>query len=152
MRFLVLVCLAAAALAAPEPLQAQAARSGPRIDELMSADQFRRAGLTKLSQEELQQLNAWLVTFADAVLQAATPPPEQGATPAVIESRIDGEFTGWEGETIFKLLNGQIWQQSSYAYKYKYAYSPKVLIYKSGATYRMKVDGVDTEISVRRLK
>jgi len=118
----------------------------------MSADQFRRAGLTKLSQEELQQLNAWLVTFADAVLQAATPPPEQGATPAVIESRIDGEFTGWEGETIFKLLNGQIWQQSSYAYKYKYAYSPKVLIYKSGATYRMKVDGVDTEISVRRLK
>jgi len=73
-------------------------------------------------------------------------------TPDVIESRIDGEFTGWEGDTIFKLQNGQIWQQSSYAYKYKYAYSPKVLIYKSGSGYKMRVDGVEGEIVVTRLK
>ncbi len=87
----------------------------------------------------------------------ATPPtagiPERGTiTPDVIESRIDGEFTGWEGETIFKLQNGQMWQQSSYAYKYKYAYSPKVLIYKSGAVYKMRVDGMDGDIAVQRIK
>jgi hypothetical protein len=46
----------------------------------------------------------------------------------VLESRIDGEFTGWSGETIFRLQNGQVWQQSSYAYRYKYAYSPRVVI------------------------
>ena len=34
----------------------------------------------------------------------------------VIHSYIDDDFEGWEGETIFKLDNGQIWQQSSYAY------------------------------------
>lgn len=74
------------------------------------------------------------------------------ASGEVIESRIDGEFTGWDGETIFKLRNGQIWQQVSYAYKYKYAYSPEVLIYKSGSVYKMRVDGVDGEITVRRLR
>lgn len=73
-------------------------------------------------------------------------------TPDVIESKIDGEFSGWEGETIFKLQNGQIWQQSSYAYEYKYAYSPKVLIFKSGSGYEMRVDGVAGGISVTRLK
>src|SRR5690606_4924947 len=38
----------------------------------------------------------------------------------IIESRIDGEFEGWEGETVFKLLNGQIWQQIDGRYKYRY--------------------------------
>ncbi len=32
----------------------------------------------------------------------------------VIECKIDGAFEGWEGETIVKLTNGQIWQQSEY--------------------------------------
>jgi len=73
-------------------------------------------------------------------------------TPDVIESSIDGEFTGWTGDTIFKLLNGQIWQQSSFAWKWQWAYSPKVTIYKSGSVYKMKVDGVDGTISVTRLK
>jgi hypothetical protein len=71
---------------------------------------------------------------------------------SVIESQIDGEFSGWDGETIFKLRNGQIWQQSSYAYMYRYAYAPKVLIYRSGGGYKMKVDGINTEIAVRRLR
>ena len=77
--------------------------------------------------------------------------PRLAPTANVIESRIDGEFSGWEGDTIFKLQNGQIWQQSSYAYKYQYAYGPEVLIYKSGSVYKMRVSGVDGEIVVRRL-
>jgi hypothetical protein len=84
---------------------------------------------------------------AQASSQAQSP-----STPTLIESRIDGDFEGWEGDTIFKLQNGQIWQQSSYAYKYRYAYSPKVLIYRSGSVYKMRVDGVDGEITVTRLK
>lgn len=71
---------------------------------------------------------------------------------SIIESRIDGEFKGWEGDTVFKLLNGQIWQQTSFSWKYSYKYSPEVLIYRSGLVYKMKVDGVDGEITVKRLK
>ena len=65
---------------------------------------------------------------------------------------MDDEFQGWDGETIFKLANGQIWQQASYAYTYHYAYRPKVIIYKSGTVYRMKVDGVESTIQVKRIK
>lgn len=66
----------------------------------------------------------------------------------VIETRIDGDFEGWEGETIFKMMNGQIWQQTSYAYMYHYAYSPEVIIYKTSSGYVMKVDDVEETINV----
>ena len=66
-----------------------------------------------------------------------------------IESRIDGEFEGWEGETIGKLMNGQIWLQTEY--HYHYAYMPEVLIYSSGSGYKMKVDGVNRAVGVRRI-
>lgn len=69
-----------------------------------------------------------------------------------IVSRIDGVFEGWDGETIFKLMNGQIWQQSSYGFTFHYAYSPEVIIYPSGGRYKMHVDGVDDDIFVERLK
>ena len=68
-----------------------------------------------------------------------------------IESRIDGEFEGWEGETIIKLMNGQIWLQTEYYYHYHYSYMPEVLIYSSGSGYKMKVDGVDSAVGVRRI-
>jgi len=82
----------------------------------------------------------------------STPSINSFPSGSYIETRIDGNFEGWEGETIFKMQNGTIWQQASYAYTYHYAYSPKVFIYsKSGGTY-MKVDGVDREIRVKRIK
>ncbi|MDQ6879372.1 MAG: hypothetical protein M3082_17095 [Candidatus Dormibacteraeota bacterium] len=83
-------------------------------------------------------------------------PPASIAAPAssggVVESRIDGEFTGWDGETLFKLQNGQIWQQTSYAYIYHYAYSPTVIIYQSSGGWRLRVDGVAGTITVQRLR
>lgn len=73
-------------------------------------------------------------------------------SPEVIESQIDGDFKGWEGETIVKLMNGQIWQQSEYYYQYLYAFMPKVLIFRSGVGYKMKVDGVEKSVGVSLLK
>lgn len=70
----------------------------------------------------------------------------------VIESRINGEFKGWEGETIYKLMDGSIWQQASYEYRYHYAYSPAVIIYKKSGSYYMKVEGIDDEIRVQRIR
>ncbi len=73
-------------------------------------------------------------------------------TPSVIESKVDGEFEGWDGETIVKLTNGQIWQQIEYHYHYRYAYMPEVLIFKSGGVYKMKVEGIKKAVRVERLK
>jgi len=70
----------------------------------------------------------------------------------VVETRIDGEFTGWDGETVFRLANGQIWQQASYDYEYHYAYSPEVIIVRTNGRYMMQVEGVDDPIRVIRLR
>ena len=70
----------------------------------------------------------------------------------VIESRIDGDFEGWDGETIVKLLNGQIWQQIEYYYHYHYSFMPDVLIYRSGGGYKMKVDGIRKSVGVIQLR
>lgn len=70
----------------------------------------------------------------------------------VIETQISGEFKGWEGETIFKMMNGQIWQQSTYAYMYHYGYSPSVLIYEFKGSWIMKVEDVDETIAVNKIK
>jgi hypothetical protein len=50
------------------------------------------------------------------------------------------------------MMNGQIWQQDEYNYTYHYAYSPRVLIFQDGGTWKMKVDGVSDAIRVKRLK
>lgn len=71
---------------------------------------------------------------------------------SVIESQIEDEFEGWEGETIIKLTNGQIWQQSEYYYHYMYAYRPDVLIYNSGTGWKMQVKGIEKAVRVENLK
>ena len=70
----------------------------------------------------------------------------------VIEGTIDGEFKGWDGSTIFKLTNGQVWKQSEYSYLYHYSYRPSVFIYESKDGVKMKVEDVDEVISVKKLK
>ncbi|QUX92309.1 hypothetical protein CYL31_13270 [Marinomonas sp. A3A] len=68
----------------------------------------------------------------------------------VVESQINGEFKGWEGETVYELTNGQVWQQCTYNYEYTYSYMPEALIYSVGGGYKMKVEG--TSADVRRVK
>jgi hypothetical protein len=93
-------------------------------------------------------------TLSVQLVATGRPPSQSRPAPAVdfIESRIDGEFSGWEGETIFKLENGQIWQQASYAYTYSYKYRPKVLIFRTRGGYEMQVEGVSSRIRVTRLR
>ena len=69
---------------------------------------------------------------------------------SVVESHIDGEFKGWEGSTQYKLVNGQVWQQVKYIYKYKYAYRPEVVICDIGGGHLMSVKG--TTVSVKRIR
>jgi hypothetical protein len=74
------------------------------------------------------------------------------SSPSLIEGKVDGEFEGWDGETVVKLTNGQFWQQTEYHYHYHYAFMPEVLIFKVGESYKMKVEGTDKAVGVTRLK
>ncbi|MFA6005657.1 MAG: hypothetical protein WC775_04200 [Patescibacteria group bacterium] len=69
-----------------------------------------------------------------------------------IISQIDGEFAGYNDGVIFKLANGQVWQQSKYKYKYHYAYCPRVRIYAGSlGSYLMEVEGVDEPVEVTQV-
>jgi hypothetical protein len=72
----------------------------------------------------------------------------------VYEGQIDGEFKVWEGETVYKLMDGHIIQQAAYHYHYHYAYSPRVLIYTSrNGQLMIEVDGdSDDAVAVNVLK
>ena len=56
---------------------------------------------------------------AAEVLQRSSKAVRAAAKDFEVESMILGYFKGWSGETVFRLDNGQIWQQRL-AGKYKY--------------------------------
>ncbi|MGA2207717.1 MAG: hypothetical protein ABSG10_13400, partial [Terracidiphilus sp.] len=80
------------------------------------------------------------------------PAPQRSSCSPAIESTISGEIEGWDGETIFKLDNGQIWQQAEYDYTYFYEYRPDVTIYETSSGCRMKVEDEDDTVIVKRIK
>lgn len=124
------------------------------VRQLMDPATRARTGVDKLDEAEVAALNAWFADYAVRLLQYSerrNADAGGGCNPA-IETKIDDDFEGWDGDTIFKLANGQIWKQSSYAYTYHYSYRPDVVIYASGGGCKLKVDGVSGEISVERLK
>lgn len=129
------------------------------LDRLVSVERQNALGLDKLTPEQragvvrlLQEVYQLGVQSGREQAAAGTHPRGTIPTPSVIETQIDGEFNGWEGETIVKLMNGQIWQQTEYHYHYHYAYMPKVLVYRSGGGYKMKVEGVEKAVGVERLR
>lgn len=125
--------------------------SGIHIANLMTAAEFQKSGLSKQTPAELAALDAWLNSYLGRVIVRRSS-PASSASGSLIETQIDGEFHGWDGETVFKLANGQIWQQSEYDYDYEYAYRPDVMIYKTDTGYKMKVEDVSDPVSVKRLK
>ena len=72
--------------------------------------------------------------------------------PGQITSRIIGEFSGWNGETVFELENGQVWQQSRNGLLIAKLTNPKVTIKKAMFSYKLSVEGYNASISVRRIK
>ncbi len=133
------------------------------FESIFSEQEKAAMGADKLSEAEKAKVRDYIIEFylrgyekgkaeastVEVQPQTYTPTPP---TSEVIESKIDGDFDGWDGETIVKLFNGQIWQQTEYYYHYHYSFMPSVVIYKSGTGYKMKVDGIDKAIGVNRIK
>lgn len=60
---------------------------------------------------------------------------------------VDGEWSGWDGDTIVKLTNGTVWRQVEYYYEYRYAYRPEVVI----SAGKMTVRGMRRAIRVQQM-
>ena len=134
------------------------------LDRLVSIEQQKTLGLDNLSPEQRAGITRLLLETYQLGIQegrkgteipksrAPETAPAQTVAPSAFESQIDGDFEGWEGETIVKLVNGEIWQQTEYHYTYHYAFMPKAIIFKTASGYKMKVDGIDKAIGVQKLK
>ena len=70
-----------------------------------------------------------------------------------IESRLIGEFTGWQGNTTFRLENGQVWRQAERGRLVFRADAPLVTIRRGAfGTYRLSIEGVNRAVRVRRVE
>ena len=85
-----------------------------------------------------------LAAMAALIAVTITPPAQAQA----YQGQIDGTFHGWDGDTIYRLRDGHVIQQSSYHYHYHYAYAPEVVIYQDGG-YKIHVLGDDDDQDVQ---
>ena len=180
MKKLLLLLLCAFVLVPINFLRAQEAAEKstfPGVKKAMSAEDYETAGLMKLSNEERAELDKFLRGFLSssnepAAKKATTRPVEEAvkeedATPLpveeavkeqkataseVIQSRLVGPFTGYDGHSTFTLENGQVWTQSQPdSAVFKKVDSPPVLILKDNVGYRMYIAG-GSDIRVQRVK
>jgi hypothetical protein len=129
-------------------------------DGVMTAQEMDDTGISTLRPAQKQAFNAWLTKYTRRVInltfkqntEASSSSTVKTSCSPAVESTIAGDIEGWDGETIFKLDNGQIWQQAEYDYTYSYAYRPDVTIYPTTAGCRMKVEDESETVLVKRLK
>jgi hypothetical protein len=131
--------------------------------EDMSADQFKKAGLDKLSPDELRALNQWMKGYREqaekkAAAQATEQTREQAKQEAKkgfnrswlntdrIYSRIDGEFHGiqaYKKKAIIRLEDGTVWKQANESdhCEAQLTDHPPVMVTHSAVGYKMHVIG-----------
>ena len=113
------------------------------------------SGLSGLSNDEMDAINRWLMRYTaqDAADMISSSPAVSEIESAGIKSKIDGEFSGWNGSTRFPLKNGQIWgTRSTRRYNYS-AIDPEVEITRNFlGIYRMRLVDTGKAIHVRRIR
>lgn len=145
-----------------------AAQQFSSLEERMTYNEFRAAGLEKLSAEELAALNAWLRKDLPQVAASAAPAAQpiedrrgfpssaadQGPQGNVV-SRIVGEFHGWTDKQRFTLENGQVWQvkDSRASLAGVKLLNPTVTFNRSKISgWYMSVEGYNSRAKVERIK
>jgi len=156
---------------------ANATDSFSTLEERMSGKEFMDTGLSKLSEQELANLNEWVRRHSVATLENAQARPAASASVTYgatnnedmrglehqrhgpkgdsIHSNIVGSFKGWRGtQTLFTLANGMIWQQvEGDTFTVKQVDNPAVTIKKNllGA-WRLSMDGYNNTVRVKRIQ
>ena len=128
------------------PLYAAKPEMSGSIQEMMSPEEFKAAGLNKLSPDELQKLDAWLQGYRQVTEKAA----EKKATARaertkmdVLVSRVDGTFNGLTGRTIIRLEDGTVWKQANAddRYRPKNTDHPAAVVIHGVFGYKMQLEG-----------
>jgi hypothetical protein len=141
------------------PMAAMAADPYVPLQQRMTPEEFKAAGLDKLSPAELQNLDAWLSGHGKVVTklvdQSGKPvfyPHSEKAGP--VKGHVQGTFAGFNGHGQFTLDNGQVWQQAdSTTLSCGLMTNPKVTIRRSlMGNWMAAVDGCGDTTAVVRVK
>jgi hypothetical protein len=154
-------------------LSVDAAAKGVDLENILTTDEFHADGLDTLTPDQRASLDAWVTGYlrsqsqAEATASAAGAAAPAAATgtasfgasmlksdagePNSIHSSIVGKFTGWSGSTIFKLANGQVWQQSEPDDYDTLLMNPPVVIKKLHFGYLLTLPGNGKTVFVTRI-
>jgi hypothetical protein len=116
------------------------------IQQIMSPEEFKAAGLNKLSPDELARLNAWLQGYRQVTEQAAEKKATARASRTkldVLVSRVDGTFNGLTGRTVIRLEDGTVWKQANAddRYRSKVTDHPAAVVIHGVFGYKMQLEG-----------
>lgn len=156
-------------LALSSLLSAQSEQPFSSLEERMTESEFNDTGLNKLSPEELAALNRWIRERSIAQYQydgstqsaGSSLPSQPGEAPPIdrmardkFQSRIVGEFSGWSGNTVFRLENGMVWRQDeSDRFRLQPIDSPMVTIKPAlFGGWRLSVEGHNRTVRVERIE
>src|ERR1041385_3990332 len=91
----------------------------PGVEKAMTPEQYDAAGLSKLDPAERAKLDEFIRNYvAVSNERVATTAVDKAvkenkvSAPQIIQSRIVGPFTGYNGRSVFTLENGERWAQS----------------------------------------
>jgi len=129
-----------------QPARAAREKMSEDIQQIMSPEEFKAAGLNKLSPEELARLNAWLQGYRQVTEQAAEKKATARASRTkldVLVSRVDGTFDGLTGRTIIRLEDGTVWKQANAddRYRSKVTDHPAAVVIHGVFGYKMQLEG-----------
>jgi len=116
------------------------------IQQIMTPDEFKAAGLNKLTPDELTKLNAWLQGYRQVTEQAAEKKATARASRTkldVLVSRVDGTFNGLTGRTIIRLEDGTVWKQANAddRFRPKNTDHPAAVVIHGVFGYKMQLEG-----------
>src|SRR5262249_15095854 len=116
------------------------------IKEMMSPEEFKAAGLSKLSPDELQKLDAWLQGYRQVTEEKAEKQATARAARTkldVLVSRVDGTFNGLTGGTVIHLEDGTVWKQANAddRFRPKVTDHPAAVVVHGVFGYKMQLEG-----------
>jgi hypothetical protein len=135
------------------------------VEETMRPEEFKASGLDKLSEDELQHLDAWLqgyrqstqkkaaekaqVQAQEEIKKATEKATEEAKKTAMTRfdssvSRVDGTIEGLKGHTIVRLEDGTIWKQANADDHYRATNPdhPPASVIRTSFGYKMRIEGM----------
>lgn len=106
--------LAVAAMLLAAGASPQDGKSFPGVESLMTAEEYKASGMDRLTPAQREALNQFLIRYTaedSEVLRNTDEEVIKAVEEQEVLSSIKKPFKGWSGDTVFRLENGQVWQQ-----------------------------------------